>query len=170
MYAELSNFRVSHHLENSCGNVTANMFKELGELLVEIDRNDELKIIDELCDLVIFPINAMEAMGHDAQSNINRIAQDWNVTVKTAAIFTGNRLVNYIQTKDIKELAQIAAWCLVAIRTMDFSAELCVKEKAKCINSRNGSYDESQQKWCKDENQDKSTIYQPNYNSCRRGD
>ena len=166
-YTELSIFRKRTGMQYSCGNVVASSFKELGELVIEIDKNDELKIIDELCDLVIFPVNALEAMGHDAKTHIEKHNDLWLCSPKTAAMLTGTGLVKYMKSKDIKELSLIAAWSMQAIRSMGFSPDDCVLEKAMCINSREGEYNESEEKWCKNPNQDPATLYKPRYDFCR---
>ena len=74
MYNELFNFREERGLQSSPGNITANITAENAELQIELSNNNVLGMVCELSDHVIYSINAIEACGHDAKSNIESIS------------------------------------------------------------------------------------------------
>jgi len=208
MYNELFNFREERGLQSSPGNITANITAENAELQIELSNNNVLGMICELSDHVIYSINAMEACGHDAKSNIESISNydsellddpspERAVSCILIALAGYNlehiesisnydsellddpsperavsciliALAGYNIERDIKALALIARIALNAINALGFYAERCVLEKAKCINSRKGSHNAEAGKWQKDSRQCKSTLYKPDYPSCKK--
>lgn len=173
MYQELNAFREARGLQNSPGNVSANTTREVAEAMVEIANKNIMGMIDEFCDLVIFPLNAIEACGHDAKSNIESIKNydselldDPSPDRAVSCILIS--LASYSLNKDIKALSLIAKIALNAINALGYHAELCVLEKAKTINSRKGSHNVIEGKWCKDPEQCPTTLYKPDYMSCKK--
>ena len=173
MYNELFNFREERGLQGSPGNITANITAENAELQIELSNNNVLGMICELSDHVIYAINAMEACGHDAETNIESISNydselldDPSPERAVSCILIA--LAGYNLERDIKALALIARIALNAIDTLGFHAERCVLEKAKCINSRKGSHNAKAGKWQKDPNQCPGTLYKPDYLACKK--
>jgi len=173
MYTQLKIFREERNLEHSPGFIVANITDENKELQIEILNNNELGMICELADHVIYAINAIEATGHDAQSNIecinnydSQLLDDPSPNRAVSCILIA--LASYNLEKDVKALALIAKIALNAIGSMGYYAERCVLEKCKTINSRKGSHNYEVGKWQKDPHQDPSTIYQPQYASCKK--
>lgn len=177
MYKSLDVFRANHGLQSTPGNIFVNVGKETLELYDEILAMNELGIICELCDHVIYPINILEALGHDAKSNIEQIkAKDSpildrdGITPTMAVSCIMMALSNYNLEKDIRALALIARIALNALESLGYNAEKCVLEKCKTINSREGAYNPKLDKWCKNPKQDKATLYAPDYPSCKLGE
>jgi hypothetical protein len=175
MYEQGLIFRKAHGLESTPGNIFSNITKETIELLDEVEAENALGMVDELCDHVIYPINIIEALGHDAKSNIESLGLedspilDCNdITPKMAVSCIMMALANWNIEKDIKALALIARIALKALHSLGYDSELCVIEKFKCINSREGSYNTLADKWEKDINQNPDTIYQPKYEQCKK--
>lgn len=175
MYKELATFRENRGLQSTPGNIFANITKETIELRDEIEAERELGIVCELADHVIYPINIIEALGHDAKSNIEQLnthdspildTNDITPTMAVSCIMMA--LSNWNLEKDIRALALIARIALKALDSLGYHAELCVLEKCKTINSRNGSYNITTDKWEKDEQQPPDTIYQPQYELCKK--
>ena len=173
MYNELAKFREARGLQSSPGNVSANITAENAELQIEVSNNNVLGMVCELSDHVIYAINAIEACGHDAKSNIESISNfdselldDPSPDKAVSCILIA--LANYNIEKDIKALALIAKISINAINALGFHAEKCVLEKAKCINSRKGSHNAEAGKWQKDKNQDPATLYKPDYLNCKK--
>jgi len=173
MYNELFNFREERGLQSSPGNITANITAENAELQIELSNNNVLGMVCELSDHVIYSINAMEACGHDAKSNIESISNydselldDPSPERAVSCILIA--LAGYNLERDIKALALIAKIALNCINALGFYAERCVLEKAKTINSRKGSHNAEAGKWQKDSRQCKSTLYKPDYPSCKK--
>ena len=172
MYNQMAKFRKNHGIEYSPGDLMSNVNEEVGEVLREIFKHNVLRMVDEFSDVVIYIGNGLEQLGHDAKSNIERAGKNAMVddsptpTQAVAAIYMA--LSHYLLNKDVHALALIANVALKAIEALGYHAVACVTEKAKCINSREGSYNDAESKWCKNPNQDKSTLYKPNYLSCRK--
>jgi len=64
MFNELKEWREERGLQNKVGNIEANIAEELTELLRATTVEDK---IDALCDMIVFSVNAIEAMGYDAE-------------------------------------------------------------------------------------------------------
>jgi hypothetical protein len=174
MYAQGFKFRKARGLESTPGNIFGNITKETIELRDEIEAKRELGVIDELCDHVIYPMNILEALGHDAKSNIDAIQEcDSELLEKAGSPSMAVScfmiaLSNYNLEKDIKALSLIARIALKTLDAMGYYAEACVVEKFMCINSREGSYNTEIDKWCKNPDQDPATLYKPQYEKCKK--
>ena len=172
MYEQLEIFRKAHGIEHSTGDLMSNVNDEVTEVLREIFKNNVLRMVDEFSDIVIYIINGLEQLGHDAESNIvkagrNAMAPGTPTPMQAvASIFMAES--HYLLNKDVHALALIANIALSAIDTLGFHAKACVTEKAKCINSREGAHNAEAGKWQKNPNQDPSTLYKPQYNNCKK--
>lgn len=172
MYDDCLIFRRTNKIEFSPGDLMSNVNDELTEVLKEIFNYNELRIIDEFSDVVIYLLNGLEQLGHDAKSNIER-AGDNAMTDKhptptqgVAAIYMA--LAHYLVKKDVKALALAANVALSAIDALGYHAVAVVTEKVKCINSREGAFNFQLAKWQKNPDQDPLTIYKPRYEQCRK--
>ena len=176
MYEQGFIFRKARGLESTPGNVFANITKETIELRDEVEAENELGIVDELCDHVIYPINILEALGHDAKSNIESIQSGDSQLLDNAVSPSESvscfmiALANWNLEKDVKALALIARIALKALDSMGYNSVACVTEKFLCVNSREGTYNTTTDKWEKFKNQPQSEIYQPQYNQCKKED
>ena len=173
MYNELAIFRKRQGLQSTPGNIFANINKETIELRDEVEAENELGIVCELCDHVIYVINILEALGHEAKSNIDAIQElDTKLLDRASPSLSVSyiliALANYNLEKDIKALALIARIALKALDVMGYHAEKCVLEKCKTINSREGSYNTQTDKWEKLESQNPDTLYKPQYAQCKK--
>ena len=173
MYNELAIFRKRQGLQSTPGNIFANINKETIELRDEVEAENELGIVCELCDHVIYVINILEALGHEAKSNIDAIQElDTKLLDRASPSISVSyiliALANYNLEKDIKALALIARIALKALDVMGYHAEKCVLEKCKTINSREGSYNTQTDKWEKLESQNPDTLYKPQYAQCKK--
>lgn len=73
IFEELKKWREERGLTSTVGNIQANLAEELTELL---RANTEEEKIDALCDMIVFSINAMEAMGYDAKLAIEETIKE----------------------------------------------------------------------------------------------
>ncbi len=148
MYSELKKFREERGLQSSPGNLPANIIEETQELLVAIGNNDTHEIIDALCDHVVFIINGLEAMGHDAKSHV-KISKWRDFTPSMASSLILLRMSEYVRHKSIDSLSSVAGICLATIEKLGYYSELCMLETCREINSREGAYNPDVGKWCK---------------------
>lgn len=150
-----------------------NVMEELGELAgalrdyekfskhdcpyCEIDKQKaEHEIIDALCDIAAFTINA----GADIRDEYKPLSIDTTDTFSDL-----NCLLLYASTFDFKK---ILLNCAVLCEHYGFNFELAMLETIKEISSRTGSYNETTKKWEKytsDEAQAK--WYSANYELAR---
>jgi hypothetical protein len=172
MYNEMAIFRKNHGIEYTLGDLHSNINDEVTEALREIFNANILALIGEFCDITIFVGNGLEQLGHDAKSNIKQSGVSAIVERHPTPIQAIARIMkaqaNFLISKDIKSLALIAHIAMSAIDSLGYHAEACVTEKAICNNSREGSYNDKLSKWCKNENQCPSTLYKPDYASCKK--
>ena len=123
----------------------------------EIDKQiAEHEIIDALCDIAVFTINA----GADIRDEYKPLSIDTTDTFSDL-----NCLLLYASTFDFKK---ILLNCAVLCEHYGFNFELAMLETIKEISSRTGSYNETTKKWEKytsDEAQAK--WYSANYELAR---
>ena len=141
-----------------------NIMEELGELSqalrgleIEIVRKTaEHEIIDALCDIAVFTINA----GADIRDEYKPLSID---TANTFSDF--NCLLLYTSTFDFKK---ILLNCAVLCEHYGYNFEIAMLETIKEISSRTGSYDEKAKKWIKDESDEaRAKWYQADYEKAR---
>ena len=116
----------------------------------------EHEIIDALCDIAIFTINA----GADIRDEYKPLSID------TANTFSDlNCLLLYTSTFDFKK---ILLNCAVLCENYSFNFEIAMLETIKEISSRTGSYDETAKKWVKDTSDEaRAKWYQADYEQAR---
>ena len=116
----------------------------------------EHEIIDALCDIAIFTINA----GADIRDEYKPLSID---TTNTFSDF--NCLLLYTSTFDFKK---ILLNCAVLCEHYGFNFEIAMLETIKEISSRTGAYDENAKKWVKDTSDEaKAKWYQADYEKAR---
>lgn len=169
MFNELQVFRSRTGQTKSLGNYSGNVIKEIDEALEAVNNCDELGLVCEYADWVIYSINELALLGFTPEAELYRFAYESQTPQHDNAITNARSAAKqYAQTENIDYICMIAGLALGTIRAMGFNAEQCVLEKAKCINSRKGEINHETGKWEKDPNQDKSELYKPNYESCRK--
>ena len=141
-----------------------NIMEELGELsqalrgleIESVRKTAEHEIIDALCDIAVFTINA----GADIRDEYKPLSID---TANTFSDF--NCLLLYTSTFDFKK---ILLNCAVLCEHYGYNFELAMLETIKEISSRTGSYDEKAKKWVKDTSDEaKAKWYSANYELAR---
>ena len=175
IYAQLKAWRHERGItaESQKQGYIVNVMEELGELAAalrdyekfskndcpycEIDKQKaEHEIIDALCDIAAFTINA----GADIRDEYKPLSIDTTNTFSDL-----NCLLLYTSTFDFKK---ILLNCAVLCEHYGFNFELAMLETIKEISSRTGSYNETTKKWEKytsDEAQAK--WYSANYELAR---
>ena len=124
-----------------------NIMEELGELsqalrgleIESVRKTAEHEIIDALCDIAVFTINA----GADIRDEYKPLSIDTTNTFSDL-----NCLLLYTSTFDFKK---ILLNCAVLCEHYGYNFEIAMLETIKEISSRTGSYDEVSKKWVKDE-------------------
>ncbi|MDY5384429.1 MAG: hypothetical protein SPG65_04845 [Campylobacter sp.] len=174
IYAQLEAWRAERKItaDSQKDGYIINIMEEFGELAAALrdyerfskpsypypknKKYAEHGIIDALCDIAIFTINA----GSDIRDEYKPLSID---TTNTLSDF--NCLFLYTSTFDFKK---ILLNCAVLCEKYGFNFELAMLETIKEISSRTGSYNEATKKWEKDmSNEAQAKWYQADYEKAR---
>ena len=130
----------------------------------------EYEIIDALCDISVFTINA----GTDV--NCNEKIESINTTTQTTRCNSSlsfllsecGNFVYYGKFSSYVCFNQILLSCAKLCEQYGFNFEIAMLETIKEISSRTGAYDENAKKWVKDESDEaRAKWYQANYELAR---
>ena len=160
-----------------------NVMEELGELATALREYERFSkpsypypknkkyaehgIIDALCDISVFTINA----GADVDDNTK--AKVIDITKTTILNSSFSSLLSYCgdyagYVKAFSCFNDILLVCAKLCENYGFNFEIAMLETIKEISSRTGSYDEVSKKWVKDESDEaKAKWYQANYELAR---
>lgn len=173
IYAKLEAWRAERRItaESQKEGYIINIMEEFGELAAalrdyeksSVTKQDATKkqiaeheIIDALCDIAIFTINA----GADIRDEYKPLSIDTTNTFSDL-----NCLLLYTSTFDFKK---ILLNCAVLCEHYGFNFEIAMLETIKEISSRTGSYNEATKKWEKDmSNEAQAKWYQADYEKAR---
>lgn len=108
-------------------NFDVNYSKELTEFLEAKRDNNEYKMIDALCDMVIVSINAGAVLGNDCSEMLYS-----NIT------------------NPLRYRPTYVRGLLFEIRKRGYEPYKCLVETIKELNTRTGAWNEAEGKWCKD--------------------
>ena len=128
-----------------------------GEIEITLEKAEH-GIIDALCDISVFTINA----GADIAPNEIETRNNWSLSFLLACI-------NYFETSNFVAYADDVLICCASLcEKYGFNFEIAMLETIKEISSRTGSYDEKAKKWVKDESDEaKAKWYQADYEKAR---
>lgn len=186
IYAQLKAWRHERGItaESQKAGYLVNVMEEFGELstaLREYERFSkpsypypknkkyaEHGIIDALCDISVFTINA----GAELPSEINPLFIEPKRELSVADIYIA--IADFIREDydcsafDYYNFALILNYCASVCESYGYDFEIAMLETIKEISSRTGSYDENAKKWVKDESDEaKAKWYQADYEKAR---
>ena len=161
-----------------------NVMEELGELATALREYERFSkpsypytknkkyaehgIIDALCDISVFTINA----GADIPCEVKPLIIEPKREFSVASIFVA--IADFIRADvngspfNYYDFALILKYCAGVCEQYGFDFQIAMDETIKEISSRTGAYDEKAKKWVKDEsNEAKSRWYQANYELAR---
>ena len=128
----------------------------------------EHEIIDALCDISVFTINA----GADIPCQLKPLIIETKREFSVASIFVA--IADFIRA-DVKgspfnyyDFALILNYCASVCEQYGFNFEVAMLETIKEISSRTGAYDENAKKWVKDESDEaRAKWYKADYELAR---
>ena len=185
IYAQLKAWRHERGItaESQKEGYIVNVMEELGELATALREYERFSkpsypypknkkyaehgIIDALCDISVFTINA----GADVDDNTK--AKVIDITKTTILNSSFSSLLSYCgdyagYVKAFSCFNDILLVCAKLCENYGFNFEIAMLETIKEISSRTGSYDEVSKKWVKDESDEaKAKWYQANYELAR---
>ena len=186
IYAQLKAWRHERGItaESQKAGYLVNVMEELGELATALREYERFSkpsypypknkkyaehgIIDALCDISVFTINA----GADIPCQLKPLIIEHKNEFSVADIFVA--IADFIRTDsngspfNYYDFARILRCCASVCEQYGFDFQKSMIETIKEISSRTGSYDENAKKWVKDESDEaKAKWYKANYELAR---
>ena len=186
IYAQLKAWRHERGItaESQKAGYIINIMEELGELATALREYERFSkpsypypknkkyaehgIIDALCDISVFTINA----GADIPCQLKPLIIEHKNEFSVDDIFVA--IADFIRTDsngspfNYYDFARILRCCASVCEQYGFDFQKSMIETIKEISSRTGSYDENAKKWVKDESDEaKAKWYQANYELAR---
>ena len=128
----------------------------------------EHEIIDALCDISVFTINAGADIPCEVKPLIIEPKREFSIASIFVAIADFIRADNNGAPFNYYDFALILNYCASVCEQYGFNFEVAMLETIKEISSRTGAYDENAKKWVKDTSDEaKSRWYQANYELAR---
>lgn len=160
-----------------------NVMEELGELAAGLRDYDswskccdlrfcqihkemaEREIVDAICDISVFTINAAEAdIPYSIKPFIIETKREFSVVDIFVAIADFIRADENGSPFNYYDFARILKYCASVCEQYGFNFEIAMLETIKEISSRTGAYDEKAKKWIKDTSDEaKAKWYSANY-------
>lgn len=162
-----------------------NVMEELGELATALREYERFSkpsypyqknkkyaehgIIDALCDISVFTINAAEAdIPYSIKPFIIETKREFSVVDIFVAIADFIRADENGSPFNYYDFALILKYCASVCEQYGFNFEIAMLETIKEISSRTGTYDENAKKWVKDESDEaRAKWYQADYEKAR---
>lgn len=159
-----------------------NIMEELGELSAalrlfekskRVNDSHELKcaehfIIDALCDISVFTINAGADIGEAKRTEIEWKKSSLDADYILKQMVERCAFLSYFEWSEAKSFNIILANCAYLCEHYGYNFEIAMLETIKEISSRTGSYDENAKKWVKDESDEaKAKWYKADYEKAR---
>lgn len=185
IYKGLDEWRAERRLtaESQKAGYIINIMEELGELsaalrLLEksksVNDSHELKcaehfIIDAICDISVFTINAAETdIPYSIKPFIIETKREFSVVDIFVAIADFIRADENGSPFNYYDFALILKYCASVCEQYGFDFQKAMDETIKEISSRTGAYDEKAKKWVKDTSPEaKAKWYQADYEKAR---
>ena len=188
IYAKLEAWRAERKItaESQKEGYIINIMEEFGELsqalrgleIESVRKTAEHGIIDALCDIAVFTINAgvdIPCAKKDLETHTGQLKASFAMLIEACAIFAQDKeysTVDYIA--EIKAFEyhiffnDILHICACLAYDYGYNFEIAMLETIKEISSRTGSYDEKAKKWVKDESDEaRAKWYKANYELAR---
>ena len=178
IYAKLEAWRGERKItaESQKAGYLVNVMEEFGELsqalrgleIESVRKTAEHEIIDALCDIAIFSINAAADLPSAVKPLIIEAKREFSVADIFVAIADFIRADENGSPFNYYDFALILNYCASVCEQYGFNFEIAMLETIKEISSRTGSYDEKVKKWVKDTSDEaKAKWYKADYEKAR---
>ena len=182
IYAKLKAWRHERGItaESQKAGYLVNVMEELGELATALREYERFSkpsypyqknkkyaehgIIDALCDIAVFTINAGADIGEVKCTEIELKKSSLDADYILRQMVERCAFLSYFEWGEAKSFNIILINCAYLCEHYGFNFEIAMNETIKEISSRTGTYDEASKKWVKDESDEaKAKWYQANY-------
>lgn len=186
IYAGLKAWRQERGItaENQKQGYIVNVMEELGELATALREYERFSkpsypypknkkyaehgIIDALCDISVFTINAGADIGEVKRTEIELKKSSLDADYILKQMVERCAFLSYFEWGEAKSFNIILINCAYLCEYYGFNFQIAMDETIKEISSRTGSYDENAKKWVKDESDEaRAKWYQANYELAR---
>ena len=179
IYAQLEAWRAERKItaESQKEGYIINIMEEFGELsqalrglqFENVRKTAEHEIIDALCDIAIFTINAGEHIPCELKhTEMEFKKSSLNADYILKQLVEKCAEFSYFEWVEPLTFNIILINCAYLCEHYGYNFELAMLETIKEISSRTGAYDEKAKKWVKDESDEaKAKWYQANYELAR---
>lgn len=128
----------------------------------------EHEIIDALCDIAIFTINAGVDIGEVKRTEIELKKSSLDADYILKQMVERCAFLSYFEWSEAKSFNIILINCAYLCEHYGFNFQIAMDETIKEISSRTGSYDEKAKKWVKDtSNEAMAKWYKADYEKAR---
>ena len=128
----------------------------------------EHEIIDALCDIAIFTINAGVDIGEVKLTEIELKKSNLDADYILKQMVERCAFLSYFEWREAKSFNIILANCAYLCEKYGYNFEIAMLETIKEISSRTGSYDEKAKKWIKDSSDEaRAKWYKADYEKAR---
>ena len=179
IYKGLDEWRAERGItaESQKAGYLVNVMEEFGELsqalrgleIESVRKTAEHEIIDALCDISVFTINA----GANIPSSVKRTEIELKKSSLNADYILKQMvekcaLFSYFEWGEASAFNIILINCAYLCELYGFNFEIAMLETIKEISSRTGAYDEKAKKWTKDSSDEaRAKWYQADYEKAR---
>lgn len=179
IYKGLDEWRAERRItaESQKAGYLVNVMEEFGELsqalrgveIKSVRKTAEHEIIDALCDIAVFTINA----GADIPSPVKRTEIEFKKSSLNADYILKQlvekcALFSYFEWGEASAFNIILINCAYLCEHYGYNFEIAMLETIKEISSRTGCYDENAKKWVKDTSDEaKAKWYRADYEKAR---
>jgi hypothetical protein len=148
------------------------LLEELHEVNKELIAGNTDKAVGEICDLIVFSVNAIKLLDGKIETDCRYLEQENNEAKEIIADLLRN--ISYIakttclthNDHTITGYCDLIARCVAVIEILLYEPELALLETIKKIESWRGSWDASIGKWVKEKNQ--TDVYEPDYSLAKK--
>ena len=154
-------------IKSTLGEMTIFEGTTKGELEISLEVIQH-EIIDALCDIAVFTINAGADIPCEVKPLIIEPKREFSVADIFVAIADFIRADSNVAPFNYYNFAFILKYCASVCEQYGYNFEIAMLETIKEISSRTGSYDEKAKKWIKDTSDEtKAKWYKANYEKAR---
>ena len=185
IYKELQAWREERGItaESQKAGYIINIMEELGELATALrdyekfsatkqdaakKQKAEHEIIDALCDISVFTINAGVDIGEVKRTEIELKKSSLDADYILKQMVERCAFLSYFEWREAKSFNIILINCAYLCEYYGFNFQIAMDETIKEISSRTGSYNEATKKWEKDMSDEaQAKWYSANYELAR---
>ncbi len=161
----LMKFRKQAGLETHLGDIVTDVLDEIVEVRKEVQAGNEVEMIGEFTDIVVYCENALAQLGESRGELFFTVR---NINVRDVLIDISMDIVRYDRDKSPHIFRHISRKIMLLIDALGYDFDKCMMETTKKILSRRGKLNPKTLKWEKDRTQDHWELYHPNYSRCKK--